>query len=123
MLAVWLEMKFSMKEILALYLNRVYFGAGAYGIEAVRVTRADRFDLPRGRDAAMQLVLGGPRAGGWCSLPCTSWCTWTFVNEAKLGTAYCSRLAWRRRHSINMVGHAEQCRGAAMPGGGAAHFE
>ncbi|WP_441455064.1 MULTISPECIES: PBP1A family penicillin-binding protein [unclassified Brevundimonas] len=34
MLAVWLEMKFTKKEILALYLNRVYFGAGAYGIEA-----------------------------------------------------------------------------------------
>jgi penicillin-binding protein 1A len=34
MLAVWLEMKFSKQEILALYLNRVYFGAGAYGIEA-----------------------------------------------------------------------------------------
>jgi penicillin-binding protein 1A len=34
MLAVWLELKFSKREILALYLNRVYFGAGAYGIEA-----------------------------------------------------------------------------------------
>ncbi|RZJ96936.1 MAG: PBP1A family penicillin-binding protein [Brevundimonas sp.] len=34
MLAVWLELKFTKKEILALYLNRVYFGAGAYGIEA-----------------------------------------------------------------------------------------
>ena len=34
MLAVWLEAKFTKKEILALYLNRVYFGAGAYGIEA-----------------------------------------------------------------------------------------
>ena len=34
MLAVWLEVKFTKKEILALYLNRVYFGAGAYGIEA-----------------------------------------------------------------------------------------
>ena len=33
-LAFWLEMKFSKKEILALYLNRVYFGAGAYGIES-----------------------------------------------------------------------------------------
>jgi len=33
-LAVWLELKFSKDEILALYLNRVYFGAGAYGIEA-----------------------------------------------------------------------------------------
>src|SRR5205085_1247779 len=33
-LAVWLERKFSKTEILELYLNRVYFGAGAYGIEA-----------------------------------------------------------------------------------------
>lgn len=32
--AVWLEFKFSKKEILALYLNRVNFGGGAYGIEA-----------------------------------------------------------------------------------------
>lgn len=33
-LAIWLELKFSKKQILALYMNRVYFGAGAYGIEA-----------------------------------------------------------------------------------------
>ncbi len=33
MLAIWLERKFSKDEILALYLNRVYFGAGAYGVE------------------------------------------------------------------------------------------
>ncbi|MDO9411501.1 MAG: PBP1A family penicillin-binding protein [Pseudolabrys sp.] len=33
MLAVWLERKFSKTQILELYLNRVYFGAGAYGIE------------------------------------------------------------------------------------------
>jgi len=33
-LALWLERKFSKNEILDLYLNRVYFGAGAYGIEA-----------------------------------------------------------------------------------------
>src|SRR6267154_293592 len=34
MLAVWLERKYSKDEILDLYLNRVYFGSGAYGIEA-----------------------------------------------------------------------------------------
>jgi len=34
MLAFWLERKFSKAQILELYLNRVYFGAGAYGIEA-----------------------------------------------------------------------------------------
>ncbi|HXD45627.1 MAG TPA: penicillin-binding protein 1A [Pseudolabrys sp.] len=33
LLALWLEHKFSKPEILALYLNRVYFGSGAYGIE------------------------------------------------------------------------------------------
>jgi penicillin-binding protein 1A len=33
MLAIWLERKFSKTQILELYLNRVYFGAGAYGIE------------------------------------------------------------------------------------------
>jgi penicillin-binding protein 1A len=33
-LALWLEHKFSKPEILELYLNRVYFGSGAYGVEA-----------------------------------------------------------------------------------------
>jgi penicillin-binding protein 1A len=33
-LAIWLERKFSKTEILELYLNRVYFGSGAYGVEA-----------------------------------------------------------------------------------------
>ena len=33
-LALWLEMRLSKPDILELYLNRVYFGAGAYGVEA-----------------------------------------------------------------------------------------
>jgi penicillin-binding protein 1A len=33
-LALWLEHKYSKAQILELYLNRVYFGSGAYGIEA-----------------------------------------------------------------------------------------
>jgi penicillin-binding protein 1A len=33
-LALWLERKHSKLEILELYLNRVYFGSGAYGVEA-----------------------------------------------------------------------------------------
>jgi penicillin-binding protein 1A len=32
-LALWLEHKYTKAEILDLYLNRVYFGAGAYGVE------------------------------------------------------------------------------------------
>ncbi len=33
-LSLWLEHKYSKDQILELYLNRVYFGAGAYGVEA-----------------------------------------------------------------------------------------
>jgi penicillin-binding protein 1A len=33
-LAIWLERKYSKDQILELYLNRVYFGSGAYGVEA-----------------------------------------------------------------------------------------
>jgi penicillin-binding protein 1A len=38
-LALYLESRYSKDQILTLYLNRVYFGAGAYGIEAA----AERF--------------------------------------------------------------------------------
>lgn len=34
LLALWLEASFSKEDILILYLNRVYFGAGAYGVDA-----------------------------------------------------------------------------------------
>jgi len=34
LLAVWLEARYSKEQILTLYLNRVYFGGGAYGVEA-----------------------------------------------------------------------------------------
>jgi penicillin-binding protein 1A len=33
-LALWLEHKYSKDQILELYLNRVYFGSGAYGVDA-----------------------------------------------------------------------------------------
>lgn len=49
-LAVWLETRLSKADILELYLNQVYFGGGAYGIEAA----AQRyFDKP-----VRQLTLG-----------------------------------------------------------------
>ncbi len=42
MLALWLESRFTKEEIMALYLSRVYFGAGAYGIEAASERYFDR---------------------------------------------------------------------------------
>ena len=41
-LAIWLETKFSKQQLLALYLSRVYFGAGAYGVEAAAERYFDR---------------------------------------------------------------------------------
>jgi len=61
-LAVWLEMKFSKKQILALYMNRVYFGAGAYGIEAAsqRYFNKAAKDLTIGESALLAGMMKGP---------------------------------------------------------------
>ena len=61
-LAVWLEAKFSKKEILALYLNRVYFGAGAYGIEAAsqRYFGKPAPQLTIGESALLAGMMKGP---------------------------------------------------------------
>ncbi|MES1157311.1 MAG: PBP1A family penicillin-binding protein [Alphaproteobacteria bacterium] len=53
-LAIWLETKFTKDEILALYLSRVYFGAGAYGIQAA----AERyFDRPASQLTLLQAAM------------------------------------------------------------------
>ena len=53
-LSLWLEAKFTKNEILEMYLNRVYFGNGAYGIDAA----ARRyFDIEPGELSLSQAVL------------------------------------------------------------------
>ncbi|MFO1012964.1 MAG: penicillin-binding protein 1A [Caulobacteraceae bacterium] len=61
-LAVWLEVKFSKKEILALYLNRVSFGGGAYGIEAAaqRYFNKPANRLTLGEAALLAATMKGP---------------------------------------------------------------
>ncbi len=61
-LAIWLEMKFSKKEILSLYLNRVYFGGGAYGIEAAsqRFFNKPASELTLGESALLAGLMKGP---------------------------------------------------------------
>ena len=61
-LAVWLEAKFSKKQILELYLNRVYFGAGAYGIEAAsqRYFGKPAAQLSLGESALLAGIMKGP---------------------------------------------------------------
>ncbi|CAN7640571.1 penicillin-binding protein 1A [Phenylobacterium sp. LjRoot225] len=61
-LAVWLEARFSKKQILELYLNRVYFGAGAYGIEAAsqRYFNKPAGQLTVGESAILAGMMKGP---------------------------------------------------------------
>ncbi|HVI32073.1 penicillin-binding protein 1A [Phenylobacterium sp.] len=61
-LAVWLEARFSKKQILELYLNRVYFGAGAYGIEAAsqRYFGKPASQLTLGESALLAGMMKGP---------------------------------------------------------------
>lgn len=61
-LATWLEAKFSKDEILALYLNRVYFGGGAYGIEAAsqRYFGKPASQLTLGESALLAGMMKGP---------------------------------------------------------------
>jgi penicillin-binding protein 1A len=61
-LAIWLEARFSKKQILELYLNREYFGAGAYGIEAAseRYFNKPASQLTLGESALLAGLMKGP---------------------------------------------------------------
>ena len=62
LLSVWLEWKFSKKQILALYMNRVNFGGGAYGIEAAaqRYFNKPASQLSIGESALLAGLLKAP---------------------------------------------------------------
>ncbi|MFN0217298.1 MAG: transglycosylase domain-containing protein [Hyphomicrobium sp.] len=56
-LALWLELRLSKNDILELYLNRVYFGGGAYGIEAASQRYFDK--SARGLTLAESAIIAG----------------------------------------------------------------
>lgn len=62
LLAFWLEAQFTKQDILALYLNRVYFGAGAYGVQAAAETYFNRpvQSLTTGEAALLAGLLKAP---------------------------------------------------------------
>jgi len=61
-LALWLEMRLSKPDILELYLNRVYFGAGVYGVEAAsrRFFEKGARELTLGEAAVLAGLLKAP---------------------------------------------------------------
>lgn len=61
-LALWIELRLSKRDILELYLNRVYFGGGAYGIEAAaqRYFGKSAGDLALGESAVIAGLLKAP---------------------------------------------------------------
>ena len=63
-LAVWLEQNYTKEEILELYMNRVYFGAGATGIEAAAQTYfgVSARNLSLGQAAMLVGLLPAPSA-------------------------------------------------------------
>ena len=62
LLALWLERRFSKDQILTIYLNRVYFGAGQYGIEAAaqRYFGTTARNLKMGQSAILAGMLKAP---------------------------------------------------------------
>ncbi|MDF1793879.1 MAG: PBP1A family penicillin-binding protein [Thalassobaculaceae bacterium] len=62
LLALWLEQSFTKDEILSIYLNRVYFGAGAYGVDAAarKYFSKTARDLSLGEAALLAGMLKGP---------------------------------------------------------------
>src|SRR5690606_2690630 len=62
LLALWLEQKYTKDQILEMYLNRVYFGSGAYGVEAAarRYFNKSARDVDLAQAALMAGLLKAP---------------------------------------------------------------
>ena len=86
LLALWLERKFSKDQILTIYLNRVYLGAGTYGVDAA----ARKYF---GKSAKRLLLYESALLAGLLKAP------------SRYNPQSNPRAAWRRTHQVlkNMV--------------------
>lgn len=92
-LALWLEQKFTKDEILTLYLNRVYFGAGAYGIDAASYRyfgKAARY-LSTGEAAVLAGLLKAPSRLAPTSNPVDAGKRGRLVIEMMVGAGFLTR--------------------------------
>ena len=92
-LAIWLETKFSKDEILQLYLNRVYYGSGAIGIEkaAQAYYKKSAQDLALSEAATLAGVLKAPSNYNPATQPSASAERTRLVIDAMIEEGYVSR--------------------------------
>ncbi len=103
-LALWLEHKYSKDQILELYLNRVYFGSGAYGVEAAAQKYFGKSaQLVTLSEAA---VLAGPDEGADQARA-----------QSQSGSGQCARRAGHHRHGRPGPYHRGDGQAGARPAG------
>jgi penicillin-binding protein 1A len=92
-LAIWLETKFSKDEILQLYLNRVYYGSGAIGIEKAAQTyyQKSATELSITEAATLAGVLKAPSRYNPLSNPGEAAARAELVINAMVGANFISR--------------------------------
>lgn len=74
-LALWLEQRYSKNQLLTAYLNRVYLGAGTYGVDAAARTYFDKSarDVTLGEAAILAGLLKAPSRYSPASAPDLAW--------------------------------------------------
>lgn len=116
-MALWLESKFTKKQILALYLSRVYFGASAWGVEAASERYFDKpaRELTLGEAALLAGLLKAPSrmnpanedtaAKARALVVLNAMVQEGFITVAQRDTAAASRLPINRRNPAGNLGY------------------
>ena len=122
MLALQLERKYSKNEILDMYLNTVYFGSTAYGVEAASRTYFDK--EPTELTIAEAALLAGlpQRPNGYSPRRHPDWrssaATWCWTRCRNLATSTMSEYQAGRRRAPDTGALLALCGGARAIRGG-----